>query len=356
MAAVLAYESHVEGIDSTESLIIDLPTIRIATDNFAEDHKLGEGGFGAVYKGSLPDGQDIAVKRLSRFSQQGIGELKNELVLISNLQHKNLVRLIGVCLQEDEKLLVYEYMPNKSLDTFLFDSEKRKELHWGRRLMIIDGIARGLQYLHEDSLLKIVHRDLKASNILLDANMNPKISDFGLAKLFGGDQSQDITNRVVGTYGYMAPEYALRGRYSIKSDIYSFGVLILEILTGRKNSDTYNSDQLIDLPSLVWEYWTMKSIMEMIDPYLRGDSSQEEILRCVHIGLSCVQEDPAERPTIWTINVMLDSNTIPSHPPSKPAFYVEMGANFVSEGINDSTPKSNAASLNELSITDPEPR
>jgi len=353
-----------EGIDSIESLIIDLPTIRIATDNFAENHKLGEGGFGVVYKGSLPNGQDIAVKRLSQSSRQGIGELKNELVLIANLQHKNLVRLIGVCLQEDEKLLVYEYMPNRSLDTFLFDSEKRKELHWGKRFTIINGIARGLQYLHEDSLLKIVHRDLKASNILLDADMNPKISDFGLARLFGGDQSQDTTNRVVGTYGYMAPEYALRGQYSIKSDIYSFGVLMLEILTGRKNSDSYNSDQSVDLPSLIWEHWTMKSVMEMIDPYMSGDSSQDEILRCVHIGLSCVQEDPADRPNISTINIMLDSNTVPSQPPLKPAFYVEMGGDIVSGmysqsypgGINDSTSKSNVMSPNEVSITDPEPR
>jgi len=241
-----------EDIESIESLLIDLSTIRSATNNFAESNKLGEGGFGTVYKGSLPSNQEIAVKRLSQNSRQGLGELKNELVLIAKLQHKNLVRLVGVCLQEDEKLLVYEYTPNTSLDNFLFDSDKRKELEWCKRFGIIKGISRGLQYLHEDSQLKIVHRDLKASNILLDADMNPKISDFGLARLFGGDQSQDTTNRVVGTYGYMAPEYALRGQYSIKSDIYSFGVLILEIITGRRNSDSYNSDQAVDLPSFVY--------------------------------------------------------------------------------------------------------
>jgi len=188
-----------EDIESIESLLIDLSTIRSATNNFAESNKLGEGGFGTVYKGSLPSSQEIAVKRLSQNSRQGLGELKNELVLIAKLQHKNLVRLVGVCLQEDEKLLVYEYMPNTSLDNFLFDSDKRKELEWCKRFGIIKGISRGLQYLHEDSQLKIVHRDLKASNILLDADMNPKISDFGLARLFGGDQSQDTTNRVVGT-------------------------------------------------------------------------------------------------------------------------------------------------------------
>ncbi|CAL4992024.1 unnamed protein product [Urochloa decumbens] len=213
----LSLTSHMEDMECIESLLIDLPTLRMATNNFAENNKLGEGGFGAVYKGSLPNGQEIAVKRLSHNSRQGIGELKNELTLIAKLQHKNLVRLVGVCLEEEERLLVYEYMPNTSLDTFLFD-------------------------------------------------MNPKISDFGLARLFGQDQSQDTTKRVVGTYGYMAPEYALRGQYSIKSDIYSFGVLILEIVTGRRNSDSYNSDQSVDLPSLVWEHWTTKTIMDMIDP------------------------------------------------------------------------------------------
>ncbi|KAL6656696.1 hypothetical protein ACP70R_004476 [Stipagrostis hirtigluma subsp. patula] len=164
--------------------------------------------------GVLPNGQEIAVKRLSQSSGQGIQELKNELVSVAKLQHKNLVRLVGVCLQEHEKLLVYEYMPNRSIDTILFDPEKSKELDWGMRLKIINGIARRLQYLHEDSQLKIIHRDLKASNVLLDSDYTPKISDFGLARLFVGDQSREVTSRVVGTYGYMAPEYALRGHYS----------------------------------------------------------------------------------------------------------------------------------------------
>jgi len=361
----LSFTSHMEDIECIESLVIDLPTLRLATNNFAEDKKLGEGGFGAVYKGSLPNGQEIAVKRLSQNSRQGIGELRNELVLIAKLQHKNLVRLVGVCLEEEEKLLVYEYMPNTSLDTFLFDSEKRKELDWGKRFTIINGITRGLQYLHEDSQLKIVHRDLKASNILLDTAMNPKISDFGLARLFGEDQSQDTTRRVVGTYGYKAPEYALRGQYSIKSDIYSFGVLILEIITGRRNSDSYNSDQSVDLPSLVWEHWTTRSITDMVDPYFRSDSSWDEILRCIHIGLSCVQEDPVDRPTISAISIMLDSGTVPSQPPSRPAFYVEMSGNvdsgmYSSQSypgfVNESTAKSTVVSPNELSVTDPEPR
>uniref|UniRef100_A0A0E0QBL0 Protein kinase domain-containing protein n=1 Tax=Oryza rufipogon TaxID=4529 RepID=A0A0E0QBL0_ORYRU len=335
-------------IQDIESLIMDLTTLRIATNNFAENNKLGEGGFGVVYKGSLPNGQDIAVKRLSPNSTQGIGELKNELALIAKLQHKNLVRLVGVCLEEDEKLLAYEYMPNKN-------PEKRKQLDWGKRLMIIKGIARGLQYLHEDSQLKIVHRDLKASNVLLDTNMNPKISDFGLARLFGEDQSLEITNRVVGTYGYMAPEYALRGHYSIKSDIYSFGVLILEAITGRKNSDSYKSEQYVDLLSLIWEHWAMKITTEMVDPFLRSDSSLDGILRCIHIGLVCVQEAPMDRPTISEINMMLDSNTIPVQTPSRPAFFSQMSGSSGSV-VDSITAKSKAMSLNEVSITEPKPR
>ncbi|XP_038981815.1 cysteine-rich receptor-like protein kinase 6 [Phoenix dactylifera] len=238
-------------IASVESLLLDISTLRFATANFSEENKLGEGGFGAVYKGLLPDGREIAVKRLSATSSQGFRELRNELVLVAKLQHRNLVRLLGVCLEEQEKLLVYEYVPNRSLDTILFDREKREQLNWGKRNKIIGGISRGLQYLHEESQLKIIHRDLKASNILLDADLNPKISDFGLARLFGGDQTQCTTNQVVGTFGYMAPEYVMHGQFSIKSDVYSFGVLVLEIVTGRKNSDFSNSEYSEDIVSYV---------------------------------------------------------------------------------------------------------
>ncbi|KAJ1291233.1 hypothetical protein BS78_02G301800 [Paspalum vaginatum] len=194
-----SYSTKPEDLEGIGSLLLDLSTLRAATDNFAESNWVGEGGFGAVYKGVLTDGQQIAVKRFSQSSGQGIQELKNELLLVAKLQHKNLARLVGVCLQEHEKLLVYEYMPNRSIDTILFDPEKSKELDWGKRLNIINGIARGLNYLHEDSQLKIIHRDLKASNILLDSDYTPKISDFGLARLFGGDQSQVAASSVVGT-------------------------------------------------------------------------------------------------------------------------------------------------------------
>ncbi|XP_015694811.2 cysteine-rich receptor-like protein kinase 6 isoform X2 [Oryza brachyantha] len=241
------YYAEAEDVDSADSMLMDISILRAATGDFAESNKLGEGGFGAVYKGVLPDGSEIAVKRLSKSSTQGVEALKNELALVAKLRHKNLVTLVGVCLEEHEKLLVYEFVPNRSLDLILLDTEKREKLEWEKRYKIINGMARGLQYLHEDSQLKVVHRDLKTSNILLDANMNPKISDFGLARIFGRDQTQAVTNRVVGTYGYMAPEYMMRGNYSVKSDAFSFGVMVLEIVTGRKNNDLYSSPQSLDL-------------------------------------------------------------------------------------------------------------
>ncbi|XP_042437119.1 receptor-like serine/threonine-protein kinase SD1-7 [Zingiber officinale] len=179
--------------------LFDLTTIKDATDDFSADNKLGQGGFGPVYKGKLGDDQEIAVKRLSKTSSQGVDEFKNEITLIAKLQHRNLVKLLGCCIQGGERLLIYEYMSNGSLDNFLFDEVQTVLLDWRARYNIILGVARGLLYLHHDSRLRIIHRDLKASNILLDKNMNPKISDFGMARIFGGDESVSITKRVVGT-------------------------------------------------------------------------------------------------------------------------------------------------------------
>ncbi|GJN32577.1 hypothetical protein PR202_gb21091 [Eleusine coracana subsp. coracana] len=318
-----------EDTECANSLLLDIATLRAATDNFVETSEIGQGGFGAVYKGVLPDGQEIAVKRLFQSSEQGIQELKNELVLVAKLQHKNLIRLIGVCLQEHEKLLVYEYMPNRSIDTILFDPEKSKELNWGRRFKIITGIARGLRYLHEDSQFKIIHRDLKASNVLLDSDYSPKISDFGLAKLFGGNQDQSlVTKSVIGTYGYMAPEYAMHGHYSVKSDVFSFGVLVLEILTGRRSSGSYNLEESVDLLSLVWEHWSTDTIMEIMDSSLRGNTPGDLLLKCVHIGLLCTQDNPVDRPMMSTVNVMLSSNTVSLQAPLKPVFFIPSSSTY----------------------------
>ncbi|XP_062190683.1 cysteine-rich receptor-like protein kinase 6 [Phragmites australis] len=320
------YFAEAEDIELVDSMLIDVSTLRAATGDFAESNKLGEGGFGAVYQGVLPDGDEIAVKRLSQSSTQGVDELKNELALVAKLKHKNLVRLVGFCLEQQERLLVYEFLPNRSLDLILFDPEKREELDWGQRYKIINGIARGLQYLHEDSQLKVVHRDLKASNILLDASMNPKISDFGLARIFGRDQTQAVTNRVVGTYGYMAPEYVMRGNYSVKSDVFSFGVMMLEIITGRKNNDCYNSGRSEDLLTTVWEHWEAGTVAEMVDPCLGGSFPVGDVLRCTHIGLLCVQGDAAVRPVMSSVVMMLGSDTITLQAPSKPAFFARNGA------------------------------
>nr|XP_009418900.1 PREDICTED: putative receptor-like protein kinase At4g00960 isoform X1 [Musa acuminata subsp. malaccensis]XP_018673867.1 PREDICTED: putative receptor-like protein kinase At4g00960 isoform X1 [Musa acuminata subsp. malaccensis] len=331
-------------IKSAESLLLDLEVMRSATDNFSDANKLGEGGFGPVYRGTLEDGVQIAVKRLSRTSVQGLVELKNEVVLLAKLQHRNLVRLLGCCLQEEEKLLVYEYLPNTSLDNVLFDPVRRVQLDWARRYKIIEGIGRGLIYLHEDSRLKIVHRDLKASNILLDGDMNPKISDFGLAKLFDVDETQRNTSRIAGTYGYMAPEYALRGRFSTNSDVYSYGVLILEILTGRKNSGYQGSGNSIDLLSYVWRHWNQGDALQAVDQSVVDQCQPQEVLRCMHIGLLCVQEDPAQRPSMASITLMLNSYSVGLPTPSAPA--------FVTLSITSSAKESK----NDVSISEMDPR
>ncbi|XP_066168888.1 cysteine-rich receptor-like protein kinase 10 isoform X2 [Oryza sativa Japonica Group] len=310
-----------EDFESIKSTLLSLSSLQVATDNFDENKKLGEGGFGAVYKGLL-SGQEVAVKRLAKGSSQGLEELKNELVLVAKLHHRNLVRLVGFCLEEGERMLVYEYMPNKSLDFFLFDPEKRRGLDWVTRFKIIEGVARGLQYLHQDSRKKIVHRDMKASNILLDTDMNPKIGDFGLARLFGQDQTRDVTNRIVGTFGYMSPEYVMRGQYSTKSDVFSFGVLIIEIVTGQRNNRPYLFEQNEDIISTVWRRWSDGTVAKMIDHSLGKNYPEAEVLKCINIGLLCLQENPVNRPTMADIMVLLNSNassSIPA-PAARPTF------------------------------------
>ncbi|CAL9077251.1 unnamed protein product [Musa acuminata var. zebrina] len=351
-----------EEVRRVESLLFDLATLRSATNNFSDANKLGEGGFGPVYKGTLANGDDIAVKRLSRSSGQGLVEMKNEVILVARLQHRNLVRLLGCCLEEEEMLLVYEYLPNTSLDKCLFaDPNRRGSLDWARRYKIIEGIARGLLYLHEDSRLRIVHRDLKASNILLDGEMNPKISDFGLAKLFNIDETQGNTSRIAGTYGYMAPEYAMHGFFSAKSDVFSYGVLILEILTGQKNSGHQESGRFLDLLSYVWSHWNRGMALQVVDRSLHEQYGPQEALRCMHIGLLCVQEEPAERPGMASVVLMLSSASVTLPTPSPPAFYVhgssiQEAADLLEADRAAQLPLKERWSENEVSISEMEPR
>ncbi|XP_054813953.1 G-type lectin S-receptor-like serine/threonine-protein kinase At4g27290 isoform X2 [Prosopis cineraria] len=311
--------------------LYDFAIIASATHNFSDDSKLGQGGFGLVYKGTLADGQEIAVKRLSQNSHQGMKEFRNEVMLCAKLQHRNLVKVLGCCIQGEERMLVYEYMPNKSLDSFIFGSPiQRKGLDWSKRFHIICGIARGLMYLHQDSRLRIIHRDLKTSNILLDNELNPKISDFGLAKTFGKDENQENTRRVIGTYGYMAPEYAIYGLFSMKSDVFSFGILLLEI---------------------AWRLWKEGIPLELIDSHFEESCIESEVLRCIHVGLLCMQNHPDDRPNMTSVVVMLNSE-VDLPPPKEPGFLLETIPVRRGSFLGNHT----TVSINEISITQLDPR
>ncbi|KAF3591189.1 hypothetical protein DY000_02026673 [Brassica cretica] len=305
------------GITTVRSLQFDFKTIEVATNNFSERNKIGRGGFGDVFKGTLmPGGREVAVKRLSRTSEQGEKEFKNEVIVIAKLQHGNLVRLLGYSVKGEERVLVYEFVPNKSLDSFLSDPIKQAQLSWTKRFNIIKGIARGILYLHQDSRPKIIHRDLKADNILLEADMNPKISDFGTARIFGIGQTSSITERIFGTEGYMPPEYRCEGLFSVKTDVYSFGVLVLEIICGKKNRSFCSPGP--DLVTYAWRLWREETPLELVDQTILENFPAEEVTRCIHIALLCVQHEPTDRPHVSTIVSMLTSTTIISHVPQTP--------------------------------------
>ncbi|KAL3522057.1 hypothetical protein ACH5RR_014891 [Cinchona calisaya] len=354
-----------EGIDGARSLNIDpeslkysLSEIQVATNNFSADNKIGQGGFGPVHKGTLPNGEDIAVKRLSRRSGQGAEEFKNEIVVVAKLRHNNLVRLLGFCLEGDEKSLVYEFVPNKSLDYFLFDPEKQWLLDWPKRYKIIGGIARGLLYLHEDSPLRIVHRDLKAGNILLDEDMNAKIADFGMAKICGVYQSEGNTNRIAGTFGYMAPEYTRSGQFSVKSDVFSFGVVILEIIIGKKNSSFYKSEDYQDLLSYAWQQWRDGNPLALLDPTIVDSYVETEVFRCIHVGLLCVEEYAERRPSMASVVYMLNGSSASLPTPYLPTVSRHNQSKSIPEEIESerSDTKLLSASVNEASITELYPR
>ncbi|KAJ9560806.1 hypothetical protein OSB04_005966 [Centaurea solstitialis] len=288
-----------------------LRQIKAATNNFDDANKIGEGGFGSVYKGVMPDGTLIAVKQLSSKSKQGNREFLNELGVISALQHPHLVKLHGCCIEGNQLLLAYEYMENNSLARALFGpKEWRLELDWPTRYKICIGIARGLSFLHEESRLKIVHRDIKATNVLLDKDLNAKISDFGLAKL---DEEVDthISTRVAGTYGYMAPEYALRGYLTDKADVYSYGIVLLEIVSGMANIvDRAKENRFVLLDRAV-ALKNEGNLMELVDKRLGSDYNVQEMMVVINLALFCTTISPTDRPAMSAVVSMLEGRIVP---------------------------------------------
>ncbi|PSS05610.1 LRR receptor-like serine/threonine-protein kinase [Actinidia chinensis var. chinensis] len=305
----ISVDRELRGLDLQTGLFT-LRQIKAATKNFDAANKIGEGGFGIVYKGLLSDGTVIAVKQLSSKSKQGNHEFVNEIGMISALQHPNLVKLYGCCVEGNQLLLIYEYMENNCLSRALFgrDASCKLKLDWPTRQKICLGIARGLAYLHEESRLKIVHRDIKTSNVLLDKDLNSKISDFGLAKLCDDDKTH-ISTRVAGTIGYMAPEYAMRGYLTDKADVYSFGVVALEIVSGKSNTNYRPKEDFVYL--LDWAYVLQERgcLLELVDPDLGSEYSSEEAMVMLNVALLCTNASPTLRPTMSQVVGMLEGRT-----------------------------------------------
>ncbi|XP_056173186.1 G-type lectin S-receptor-like serine/threonine-protein kinase SD1-1 [Syzygium oleosum] len=327
--------------------LYDLAAIVSATNNFSDDNVIGTGGFGPVYKRNLQTGQLAAVKRLSRSSGQGLEEFKTEVLLIARLQHRNIVGLLGCCIEGEERILLYEYMDNKSLNYFIFDQEHSLLLTWQRRFDIVVGIARGLVYLHHDSKLQVIHRDLKTSNILLDGDLNPKISDFGLARIFGANEKEARIERVIGTHGYMAPEYALDGKFSLKSDIYSFGVLLLEIISGKRNRGFSHPSHHHNLLGHAWLLWGEGRALEIMDECPHNSFDKTQVERCIQVGLLCVQKFPEDRPVMSSAICMIVNCGLILPEPKEPSYFMERNSRY-SDGAS---PKGDLHSQNAISLT-----
>ncbi|KAJ0974320.1 hypothetical protein J5N97_016285 [Dioscorea zingiberensis] len=295
--------------------------LKAATDNFSEKNKLGEGGFGSVYKGTLKCGTVVAVKRLTVTAASRAKEsFQSEVKLISNVHHRNLVRLLGCCGKGPELLLVYEYMANSSLDKLIFAGEQCGTLNWKQRFDIIVGMARGLAFLHQEFHVCIIHRDIKSSNILLDNNFQARIADFGLARLLPNDQSHLSTN-FAGTLGYTAPEYAIHGQLSEKVDTYSYGVVVLEIVSGRKCNATIPEPSTQYLLEWAWTLYEEDMLLNLVDDTLDPNEYQpEEVKRVIEIALLCTQSTVTARPTMSEIIVMLLSRGGSLTQPTRPVF------------------------------------
>ncbi|XP_058787785.1 cold-responsive protein kinase 1-like [Vicia villosa] len=323
--------------------------LKAATKNFSEENKLGEGGFGDVYKGTLKNGNVVAVKKLVLGKSSKIdNDFESEVKLISNVHHRNLVRLLGCCSKKQERILVYEYMANSSLDKFLF-GEKQGSLNWKQRCDIILGTARGLAYLHEEFHISIIHRDIKTSNILLDDNLHPKIADFGLARLLPGDRSH-LSTGVAGTLGYTAPEYAIHGQLSEKADTYSYGIVVLEIISGQKSTEIKEDDDGDYLLQKSWKLHERGRHLELVDKTLDpNDYDGEEVKKMIEIALLCTQASAGMRPTMSEVVVLLQTKSLVEHlQPTMPVF---VDTNLRSrEGNSTSTGSSTSNATASFSI------
>ncbi|XP_047148066.1 receptor-like serine/threonine-protein kinase ALE2 isoform X2 [Vigna umbellata] len=278
--------------------IFTLNDLEKATNNFDSSRILGEGGFGLVYKGVLNDGRDIAVKVLKRDDQRGGREFLAEVEMLSRLHHRNLVTLFGICIEKQTRCLVYELVPNGSLESHLHGADKETgPLDWNARMKIALGAARGLAYLHEDSNPCVIHRDFKASNILLEYDFTPKVSDFGLARTALDERNKHISTHVMGTFGYLAPEYAMTGHLLVKSDVYSYGVVLLELLTGRKPVELSQPPGQENLVTWVRPLLTSKEGLQMIiDPVVKPNISVDIVVKVAAIASMCVQPEVSQRP------------------------------------------------------------
>ncbi|XP_057853753.1 probable LRR receptor-like serine/threonine-protein kinase At1g56130 isoform X2 [Cryptomeria japonica] len=310
----------------TKPYIFSYADLKNATNDFHEKNKLGQGGFGIVHKGILPDGKLVAVKQMLSESTQGQNEFINEVAAISAVQHRNLVILLGCCVEGEHRVLVYECVENNSLAQALFGNKRSQiQLDWPTRHKICIGIAHGLAYLHEESSVRIVHRDIKSSNILLDNSLNPKIADFGLAKQFDESKTH-ISTRVAGTIGYLSPEYAMRGHLTEKADVFSFGVVALEVVSGRRNNcdkETNLSQDSVCLLQWVWHLYEQKGLLEFMDPQLRTTYIEEEVLRLIAVALLCTQALPAKRPSMSQVVAMLTGDVEEIPVASRPSYITE---------------------------------
>ncbi|XP_062170847.1 probable LRR receptor-like serine/threonine-protein kinase At1g56140 [Alnus glutinosa] len=341
--------------DDAELLGIDVKTftfsyaeLKTATEEFSPANKLGEGGFGPVFKGTLDDGRVIAVKQLSVASHQGKNQFITEIATISAVQHRNLVKLYGCCIEGDQRLLVYEFLENRSLDQALF-GKRSLNLDWSTRYDICLGVARGLAYLHEESRLRIVHRDVKASNILLDSDLIPKISDFGLAKLYD-DKKTHISTRVAGTIGYLAPEYAMRGHLTEKADVFAFGVVALEIVSGRPNSDSSLEEEKVYLLEWAWHLHENNSEVDLMDSTL-SEFNEEEVKRMIGVSLLCTQASPTLRPSMSRVVAMLSGDIEVSSVTSRPGYLTDWKFDDVTSSMSDVANKGTYASYHNSSAS-----